>query len=118
METDDGAARQWQRELGRRGYDAISLADRSDDGEAASSSGEDVGRYAGWVAELADLSWRSSAHAGGPGPNATSVQRCSGTTQTPEPTFAGSKQHGCPAIWHRYIPEGDTGHSLILSRAS
>jgi SAM-dependent methyltransferase len=55
MEADDAAERARQRELVRRGYDAISLAYRSDDDEAASSSGEDVSRYAGWVAELADL---------------------------------------------------------------
>jgi SAM-dependent methyltransferase len=51
----DAAARARQRELVRRGYDAISLVYRSDGGEAASSSAEDVGRYAGWVAELAGL---------------------------------------------------------------
>jgi cyclopropane fatty-acyl-phospholipid synthase-like methyltransferase len=39
-----------QRDLVRRGYDAISLAYRSDDGQA-----EDVRRYTGWVAELAGL---------------------------------------------------------------
>jgi cyclopropane fatty-acyl-phospholipid synthase-like methyltransferase len=44
-----------QRGLVRRGYDAISVAYRSDDGRAASSSAEDVTRYAGWVAELAGL---------------------------------------------------------------
>ncbi len=42
-----------QRDLVRRGYDAISLAYRADDGRAASSSAEDPSRYAGWVAELA-----------------------------------------------------------------
>jgi cyclopropane fatty-acyl-phospholipid synthase-like methyltransferase len=44
-----------QRDLVRRGYDAISLAYRSDDGQPASSSAEDVSRYAGWVEELASL---------------------------------------------------------------
>lgn len=53
MESGDAAARARQRDLVRRGYDAISLAYRSDDGAAASSSSEDVSRYAGWVAELA-----------------------------------------------------------------
>ena len=43
------AGRARQRDLVRRGYDAISLAYRSDDGEAAASSAEDVIRYAGWV---------------------------------------------------------------------
>ncbi|MGH3158336.1 MAG: class I SAM-dependent methyltransferase [Streptosporangiaceae bacterium] len=55
MEPDDQAARARQRALVRRGYDAISLAYRSDDGQAAQSSAENVSRYAGWVAELAGL---------------------------------------------------------------
>jgi SAM-dependent methyltransferase len=44
-----------QRDLVRRGYDAISVAYRSDDGLPAACSSEDVSRYAGWVAELASL---------------------------------------------------------------
>ena len=55
MTADDIAARARQRDLVRRGYDTISEAYRSDDGQAASSSAEDVSRYAGWVAELAGL---------------------------------------------------------------
>ena len=55
MDSGDLAERARQRDLVRRGYDAISLAYRSDDGDAAPSSAEDVSRYAGWVAELADL---------------------------------------------------------------
>jgi SAM-dependent methyltransferase len=55
MESDDVAERARRRALVRDGYDAISLAYRSDDGEAAASSAEDVSRYAGWVAELAGL---------------------------------------------------------------
>jgi len=55
MESDPVAERARQRALVRRGYDAISLAYRSDDGDAAASSAEDVSRYAGWVAELAGL---------------------------------------------------------------
>jgi SAM-dependent methyltransferase len=53
--VDDVAARARQRELVRRGYDVISLAYRGDDGGAAPSSAEDVGRYAGWIGELANL---------------------------------------------------------------
>jgi SAM-dependent methyltransferase len=49
------AERARQRALVRRGYDAISLAYRTDDGRAHQSSAEDTGRYAGWVAELAAL---------------------------------------------------------------
>jgi SAM-dependent methyltransferase len=55
VESDRAAERARQRALVRRGYDAISLAYRSDDGEAAAGSAEDVSRYAGWVAELAVL---------------------------------------------------------------
>ena len=55
MRADDGAARAAQRDLVRRGYDAISVAYRSDDGQAAASSAEDVSRYSGWAAELAAL---------------------------------------------------------------
>jgi SAM-dependent methyltransferase len=55
MQADDAAARAAQRDLVRRGYDAISVAYRGDGGQAAASSAEDVGRYAGWAAELADL---------------------------------------------------------------
>lgn len=55
METGGAPERARQRELVRRGYDAISLAYRGDDGVAAGSSAEDVGRYAGWVGELAGL---------------------------------------------------------------
>ena len=55
MEADGAAERARQRELVRRGYDAISVTYRSDDGAAARSSREDVSRYSGWVAELADL---------------------------------------------------------------
>jgi cyclopropane fatty-acyl-phospholipid synthase-like methyltransferase len=55
VEPGGEAARARQREIVRRGYDVISLAYRSDDGQAAPSSAEDVRRYAGWVAELAGL---------------------------------------------------------------
>jgi SAM-dependent methyltransferase len=55
MNTDGAGERARQRDLVRRGYDAISLAYRGDDGSADASSAEDVRRYAGWVAELAGL---------------------------------------------------------------
>lgn len=55
MEPGGPATPAAQRELVRRGYDAISVAYRSDDGQSASSSAEDVGRYAGWVEELTSL---------------------------------------------------------------
>jgi SAM-dependent methyltransferase len=56
MQSGDGEARERarQRELVRRGYDAISAAYRGDDGRAGPSA-EDPGRYAGWVRELAGL---------------------------------------------------------------
>lgn len=44
-----------QRDMVRRGYDAISVAYRGDDGQPASSSAEHVSHYAGWVEELASL---------------------------------------------------------------
>lgn len=44
-----------QRDLVRRGYDQISLAYRSDDGDPHATSAEDTARYAGWVSELAHL---------------------------------------------------------------
>jgi len=52
-DPDTTAERARQRDLVRRGYDAISRAYRADDGSAAASSAEDVSRYAGWTAELA-----------------------------------------------------------------
>ena len=52
---DDDAARARRREFVRRGYDAISLTYRNDDGEAAQASAEDVSRYAEWVVGLAVL---------------------------------------------------------------
>jgi SAM-dependent methyltransferase len=55
MDPDDAAGRARQRDLVRRGYDAISLAYRGDDGQAAAASAEDVSRYTGWVTELAAL---------------------------------------------------------------
>jgi hypothetical protein len=55
MESGHMAERARQRALVRRGYDAISLAYRSDDGNAAASPAEDVSRYADWVAELSGL---------------------------------------------------------------
>jgi SAM-dependent methyltransferase len=55
VEPSDAAARAAQRDLVRRGYDAISLAYRGDDGSAAASSAEDVSRYAGWVEDLVRL---------------------------------------------------------------
>jgi hypothetical protein len=44
MESDHMAERARQRALVQRGYDAISVAYRSDDGDAAAASGEDVSR--------------------------------------------------------------------------
>jgi cyclopropane fatty-acyl-phospholipid synthase-like methyltransferase len=55
MESPDSATRARQRDLVRRGYDAVSVAYRSDEGTAAASSAEDVARYAGWVDDLASL---------------------------------------------------------------
>ena len=54
MCADDEAARARQRDLVRRGYDAISSAYRGDQGEPGRAA-EDTGRYAEWVASLASL---------------------------------------------------------------
>jgi len=53
--AENQADRAAQRDLVRRGYDVISLAYRDDDGQSPGSSAGDVGRYRGWVAELAAL---------------------------------------------------------------
>jgi SAM-dependent methyltransferase len=55
MDADEAGERARQRDLVRRGYDAISQTYRGDDGSADAPSAEDVRRYAGWVAELASL---------------------------------------------------------------
>ena len=55
MEFGQVAERARQRALVQRGYDAISVAYRSDDGDAADASAEDVSRYSDWVAELTGL---------------------------------------------------------------
>jgi SAM-dependent methyltransferase len=55
VDSDYVAERARQRALVRRGYDAISLAYRRDDSDPATSSAEDISRYAGWVEELAGL---------------------------------------------------------------
>ena len=48
----DLAARAAQRDLVRRGYDAVSYAYRSDDGDASIERSETTTAYAGWIAEL------------------------------------------------------------------
>jgi SAM-dependent methyltransferase len=54
-EAENQADRAAQRDLVRRGYDAISLAYRDDNGQSPGSSAGNVSRYPGWVAELAAL---------------------------------------------------------------
>src|SRR3954470_17632420 len=44
-----------ERDLVRRGYDAISRVYRDDEGHSNSSTAEDVTRYAAWIDELAGL---------------------------------------------------------------
>src|SRR6266480_3477717 len=44
-----------ERDLVRRGYDAISRAYRDDDGQSNPSTAEDVTRYTAWIDELAGL---------------------------------------------------------------
>lgn len=50
---DDATARAAQRDLVRRGYDAVSTAYRDDQGESDPSRPETTSRYAGWTDELA-----------------------------------------------------------------
>lgn len=50
---DDATARADNRELVRRGYDAVSNAYRNDRGESDPDSAETTARYADWVGELA-----------------------------------------------------------------
>jgi cyclopropane fatty-acyl-phospholipid synthase-like methyltransferase len=50
---DAAADRAKQRDLVRRGYDAISTAYRSDDSGSSTASAESTAQYAGWVGELA-----------------------------------------------------------------
>ena len=95
MPADEAATRA-QRDLVRRGYDVISRTYRTDDGASHPSTGEDPGRYRHWVAELAGLlpvraRWWTSAAA-------------------PESRLA--------PVWHRFVPEGNNGHGLILATAS
>jgi SAM-dependent methyltransferase len=164
-----------QRYLVRRGYDAISVAYRSDDGQPASSSAEDVSRYAGWVEELASLLPSRAAvldlgcGAGLPATreltdrglrvlgldfsavqlsrarrlvpaarlvqaDMTAVQLQPGSLdavvsfyalihvpladqRTPATYLRWLTAARLEPVWHRYIPEGDSGHSLILARA-
>jgi SAM-dependent methyltransferase len=53
--ADESNERARQRDLVRRGYDAISTAYRSDDGQSNPASDEDTARYSGWVDELAEV---------------------------------------------------------------
>jgi SAM-dependent methyltransferase len=55
MDTDGASERARQRDLVRRGYDAISMAYRHDDGGTDLGSDQDEDQYARWVAELAGL---------------------------------------------------------------
>jgi len=50
-----GDTRARQRDLVRRGYDAISRAYRDDEGRANPESDEGTDRYEGWVDDLAKL---------------------------------------------------------------
>jgi hypothetical protein len=162
-----------QRDLVRRGYDTISVAYRSDDGEPAGSTSENVSRYAGWVEELAsllpgravvvdlgsgaglpatrELTERRlrvlgvdfSAVQLGPASGASRRSGAGRHDRVAPPaghcgrgaidTYVGADMfwdHGdtgsyllwlaatrLEPVWHRYIPEGNSGHSLILARA-
>ena len=102
MAEDAAEVRAGQRALVRRSYDAISYAYRSDDGSAHPSSAEDPGRYKQWIADLAQL---IPAHA-------RVVDLDTGTYLR----WLHSAQ--LTAVWQRSIPEGNSGHTLILATAS
>ena len=69
---DDADSRAAQRDLVRRGYDAVSRAYRTDEGESAVGSSETTAAYESWIQELAShlapgarvyLAWaRDAAH--------------------------------------------------------
>lgn len=154
----------------RRGYDAISLAYRSDDGAPHPSSGEDTGRYRYWAAELAGLLPGGArvadlgCGAGVPGTRELAgrglrvlgidfspVQLGRARRLVPAARFAQADLAGLrlrpasldavtafyslihlpvpdqrallprirswlrPGRWHRFIPEGNSGHALILA---
>ena len=118
MTADDSAVRARQRDLVRRGYDAISEAYRSNDGQAATSSAEDVSRYAGWVAELAAVlpaGARVLDLGCGAGIPATRELAAQGLQVSYLRWFEAA---GLVPVWNRFIPEGASGHALILARAS
>jgi cyclopropane fatty-acyl-phospholipid synthase-like methyltransferase len=50
-----GEERAYQRDIVRRGYDAISLRYRPDDGTSNPDSAESTANYRGWIAELGSL---------------------------------------------------------------
>src|SRR5215472_3263673 len=103
----DDAARAVQRDLARRGYDAISAAYRGDDGQAASGSAKDVRRYAGLVAELAGLlpagATVACTHVSGlakPQPGTPPVQSaCGGPTYRTHPIAAAGSTTDA-FTWH------------------
>ena len=66
----------------------------------------------------AAICWPSLAPSTGLASRATSVPTCSGTTPAPLPTWTGWQRHVSPRCGTRYIPEADSGHSLILARAA
>ena len=145
-----------QRDLVRRGYDAIPLAYRSDDGQPPSSSAEDVSRcvqadmtevrlrpgsvdavvsfYALIHVPLEDQRTlfpriRSWLRDGGYLPAITGADRWTGTE-----SYLGAEMFWELAdtatylrwltsarrepVWRRYIPAGDSRHTLVLARAA
>ena len=47
----------------------------------------------------------------------TSAPTCSGSMPTPPATCAALRAAQLRLPWHRHVPEGDSGHSLILAKA-
>jgi hypothetical protein len=100
MESDSAAERARQRDLVRRGYDAISLAYRSDDGDAAASCAEDVTRYAKKDTAATPTCSPKHRNAAPTNPNAAEECACRGPCRR-RPVFtcrrqaAGKSMRGC-----------------------
>jgi cyclopropane fatty-acyl-phospholipid synthase-like methyltransferase len=121
------AARASRRALVRRGYDAISQAYRTDDGAAHPSTDEDPGRYLDWVAELAALLPGRArvvdlgCGAGVPGTLALTrhgMAVLGVDFSAVQLARARRRAARLTPVWHRHIPEGNVGHTLILATAS
>lgn len=104
-----------QREFVGRGYDAISHAYRGDDGSPAGTTAEETGRYAGWLAELAGhLGEGASVLDLGCGAGVPAARWLVDAGLDTYLSWLGAD--GFPVVWSRSVPEGASGHALVLAR--